>query len=211
MLQKINLDALFTFIQTPTPNKWIEYATQHLEELLNDHAHCERKAAAAAINLMGKYAEYDNVVRAMSPIAREELLHFEKVIRLMKKQNMTFKTQSPSQYATCLHKLCHPYNEIERLCDQLIIGAIIEARSCERFYALIPHLTNIELQTFYSSLLQSEARHFEKYLELANYYGKNIEERANEFVTIENRLITQLDNQFRFHSGVPEMLSVEVV
>lgn len=92
---------------------------------------------------------------------------------------------------------------IQRLCDQLIIGAIIEARSCERFHAIIPYLEDQDLVKFYSTLIKSEARHFEDYLRLAKLYGGDIESRLNIFLSLENSFILATDTVFRFHSGIP--------
>ena len=92
---------------------------------------------------------------------------------------------------------------MKRLCDQLIIGAIIEARSCERFNALIPYLRDPELAKFYGTLVRSEGRHFKDYLRLAKLYGGNITLRLAEFLAIENKFITSTDQVFRFHSGIP--------
>lgn len=198
-----NLQMLYDFLQIRTPEAWLLYAAQNSALLVHDHAHCERKAAATAINFISKYPEKNELVALMSPLAREELLHFEKVIALMKERNIAFGPLQPSGYATKMHQQITKKDGVERLCDQLIIGAIIEARSCERFSALIPYLNDAELAKFYHSLVKSEARHFENYLYLARLYGGAIEKRLDRFLTIENELILSTDNVFRFHSGIP--------
>lgn len=198
-----DLQRLHEFLQIKTPESWLNYAANHLPLLLIDHAHCERKAAATAINLMSKYPEREELIAFMSPLAREELLHFEKVIHLMQQRGISFGPLPPSDYATTLHKKVTNRDGKERLRDQLIIGAIIEARSCERFNAIIPYLEDSELAKFYGSLLRSEARHFENYLYLAKLYGGDIEQRVKELVAIENRFILSTDTVFRFHSGIP--------
>lgn len=140
----------------------------------------------------------------MSPLAREELLHFEKVIQLMEKKGIQFTPLQPSGYATQMHQQVPSRNVAQRLSDQLIIGAIIEARSCERFHESTPYLEDQDLARFYTTLIKSEARNFEEYLQLAKLYGGDIEERLNLFLSLENEFILATDTVFRFHSGIPQ-------
>ena len=202
----LNLDMLHDFLQIKTPALWLEHATSHVPLLLVDHAHCERKAAATAITFMSKYPERRELIDLMSPLAREELLHFEKVITILKQKNIAYIPLKPSAYATRMHKQVTARDGDERLCDQLIIGAIIEARSCERFNAIIDVIDEPELVRFYASLVKSEARHFENYLKLARLYGGDIDKRLSQFLAIENEYISSVDEDFRFHSGVPVKL-----
>lgn len=197
------LQTLTDFLKIKTPESWLLFAAKNIPLLLLDHAHCERKAAATAIHLISKYPEKKELVEIMSPLAREELLHFEKVIQLMKKRHISFGPLQPSDYASRLHRQVVSRNGNERAKDQLIIGAIIEARSCERFHALIPYLQDSELEKFYNSLIKSEARHFENYLKLARLYGGHINDRVDFFLSIENHFILEEDEVFRFHSGIP--------
>ncbi len=194
---------LLDFLRTPTPEAWINAALDNLPTLLLDHAHCERKAAATALNFISKYPEKEDLIEVMSPLAREELLHFEKVLNLLAKYKIPFSSLKPTNYAQQLHKSVTKLVNQQRLCDQLIIGAIIEARSCERFNALAPKLEDKALSKFYSALVKAEARHFESYLTLALRYGGDINERLTFFLELENRLISTPDKQFRFHSGPP--------
>lgn len=205
MLKRLDVDIqiLNDFLQIKTPLVWLNHAACHIPLLLIDHAHCERKAAATAINFMSKYPERTELIDVMSPLAREELLHFEKVVHMMKQREISFSPLQPSDYATTLHKQVTRRDGSERLCDQLIIGAIIEARSCERFSALVPYLEDSELAKFYLTLLRSEARHFQDYLRLAKLYGGNIEKRLSLFLSLENNFILSQDTVFRFHSGIP--------
>jgi len=198
-----DLELLKDFILLPTPEAWIKEALNNIPTLLVDHAHCERKAAATAINFISKYPEKSELVACMSPLAREELLHFEKVNALMISRNIHFGPLAPSDYGQKMHRMVVKANGQERLRDQLIVGAIIEARSCERFSALIPRLADPELSKFYASLVRSEARHFQDYLHLATCYGGNIAARLEFFLQIENDLIGSVDSVFRFHSGIP--------
>ena len=197
-----DLQTLYQFLRVPTPAAWLESALQQIPLLLIDHAHCERKAAATAINFLSKYPEKEEIVSIMSPLAREELLHFEKVLAILRQRNITFEALPPSCYAQKLHQHITKKPGISRLCDQLIVGAIIEARSCERFSALVPRLDDSILAKFYASLVKAESRHFYDYLQLAKFYGENIEDRVAVFLDIENELIHSKDTVFRFHSGI---------
>lgn len=199
----VDLQTLNDFLQIKTSEAWLNYAANNIPLLLIDHAHCERKAAATAINFISKYPEKSELIAVMSPLAREELLHFEKVMHLMSEKNVSYVPLQPSEYATTLHKHVTKRDGVERLCDQLIIGAIIEARSCERFNAIISIVDDQDIARFYSTLVKSEARHFEEYLRLAKLYGGDISQRLNFFLSLENAFISKADDVFRFHSGIP--------
>ncbi len=192
------------FLQCQTPQGWIDWALKHPEELLLDHANCEKKAAGTALSLMFRYAEREEMQQYLSRLAREELRHFEQVTALMKKRGMRYRQLSPSNYARRLQQHVAP-QEPDKLIDTLIVLAFIEARSCERFYRLAPHLDE-ELGRFYTSLLKAEARHFEGYLRMAELYAKQpITERIAFFAEIEQAAILTEDTEFRFHSGVPKV------
>lgn len=197
----VQIASIDQFLGEKTPDAWVSSALQNLEVLLIDHAHCEKKAAATAISLMSRYPHKSRLVNKMSSLAREELLHFEKVLRIMRRRDYQFQHLSSARYAKSLHQMVAK-QEPQRLIDQLIIGAFIEARSCERFARLINELDD-ELALFYGSLLKSEARHFEDYLSLAQGYAdEDITSRIDEFRQLENELVTSNDTEFRFHSGV---------
>ena len=198
-----DLQQLTRFLRITTPDAWLEYALQHIPTLLADHAHCERKAASTAINFMSKYPEKQDIIAVMSPLAREELLHFEKVSALLNARKIMHGPLPPSLYAKRLHQHIVQKDGAMRLVDQLIVGAIIEARSCERFHALAPHFIDKELRRFYSSLVRSEARHFKEYIRLARLYGDHVDQRMAMFLDLENELILSKDTVFRLHSGVP--------
>lgn len=191
------------FLQISTPKAWIAEALHNLDILLIDHALCEKKAASSALSLMYRYPGKPELLKKMSTLAREELLHFEKVLAILEQKGIAYQPLAPSDYAKTLHtkvKKEEPY----RLIDTLVIGAIIEARSCERFFALIPHLEE-DIAKFYLSLVKSEARHFEDYLALATTYSSKslVDERAQYFLSLENAFILNISECFRFHSGVP--------
>ncbi len=191
-----------SFLLCPTPDAWVQRATRELPILLIDHANCEKKAAGTALNLMFRYVDRLELLGKMSRLAREELRHFEQVLGFMKKRGVEYLPVSSSRYAQGLRKEVRT-SEPGRLVDTLIVGAIIEARSCERFACLAPHLDE-ELGAFYVSLLKSESRHYQDYLKLARQYSsEDIEPRVQEFLAIEAELIESPDEEFRFHSGVP--------
>ncbi|KDE39949.1 MAG: tRNA-(ms[2]io[6]A)-hydroxylase [Nitrincola lacisaponensis] len=199
------LDEIHQFLPCPTPDAWIAEAAkaENLSLLLTDHAHCEKKAASTAMTLMFRYVDRPDLLNKMSRLAREELIHFEQVLAIMQARGMTYGHMSPSRYAAGLRTHVRT-SEPGRLIDVLIIGALIEARSCERFARLAPYLDD-ELAKFYRSLLKSEARHYQDYLFLAQEYaGEPIDARVAFFCEVERGLIEMPDTEFRFHSGLPD-------
>lgn len=190
------------FLLTPTPERWLEAALQQVPLLLVDHAHCEKKAAATAIGLIYRYSDKPELLHKMSTLAREELRHFEQVLKIIRKRGETFYPLSPGRYANTLHK--HVINhEPKKLIDTLIVGAFIEARSCERFKVLT-QVIDPEIAIFYKTLHAAEERHFLMYLNLASEYStEDISDRIKFFAQIEAETIQQSDDLFRFHSGVP--------
>ncbi|TVM05693.1 tRNA-(ms[2]io[6]A)-hydroxylase [Vreelandella aquamarina] len=195
-------ESLLDFLGCPTPLGWLEWAYANPDILLVDHAQCEKKAASTAMSLLYRYVEQPLLLSKMSQLAREELLHFEQVVTLMQRRGVGYRHLTASRYADGLRQLMRS-SDPERLIDLLIIGALIEARSCERFARLIPYLDE-ELAKFYRTLVKSEGRHFEDYLLLARQQTEApIDDRIALFVAREQALITSPDTAFRFHSGVP--------
>lgn len=170
--------------------------------LLVDHANCEKKAASTALSMLFRYEHHALLCDRLSRLAREELRHFEQVRSLMQKRAVPWQKVSASRYAGGLAKGVRAA-EPARLVDRLIVGAFIEARSCERFALLAPRL-DAELESFYAGLLAAEARHFRHYLELARDFDPaGVEARIQAIRRIENDLATAPDTQLRFHSGSP--------
>lgn len=200
------LAPVLEFLHGPTPEPWFSAALDHQDILLIDHANCERKAASTAMNLMYRHTAKTELMSKMSQLAREELLHFEQVVAILHERGIQYARLSASRYAAGLRQHIAAADE-EALVDVLIIGAYIEARSCERFAGLVP-LLDEKLARFYRSLLKSESRHFEDYLALASLYsGGDIADRVAEFGALELELVVSPDAQFRFHSGVPASAS----
>lgn len=202
-------DNIAQFLKSATPDAWLQAALKQLSVLLNDHANCELKAASTALSLIYRYPEISPLCARMSRLAREELRHFEQVRKLMEGQGVAFEKLSASRYARGLHDACD-MQEPKRLLDGLLVGALIEARSCERFAVLVPHLES-PLQAFYRGLLASEARHFENYLALARQVtdatDTHIAARLEELLEVEAELVLKPDTEFRFHSGPPGPLA----
>lgn len=194
------LQEIHEFLPCRTPAAWIDNALANQDLMLIDHAHCEKKAASTALSLMYRYVDNADLLNKMSRLAREELRHFEQVLAIMKKRGVEYGHLTPSRYAAGLRDLVRK-EDPGRLVDVLIVGAIIEARSCERFAALAPHLDE-KLEHFYNSLLKSEARHYQDYLTLAvEANGGPVNDRVAEFLAVEQGLIESPDGEFRFHSG----------
>lgn len=191
------------FLGCETPDSWVAEALKQPEILLIDHANCEKKAATTAMNLLYKHIERDDLLKKMSQLAREELLHFEQVVNIMKERGIRYRHLSSSRYASGLRDAVRKGDATAELVDVLIVGAFIEARSCERFAKLAPFLDD-KLEKFYRSLLRSEGRHYQDYLGLAvQYAGQPIDDRVALFRELEQQLIESEDDEFRFHSGVP--------
>ncbi len=199
----MNLPEIHDFLGCRTPDAWIRAALADQQTLLIDHKNCEFKAASTALSLMAKYNTYVDLLNAMSRLAREELVHHEQVLRIMKRRKVGLRPVSAARYASGLRKVVRTH-EPHKLVDTLVVGAFIEARSCERFEALVPHLDE-ELGKFYFGLLKSEARHFQGYLKLAYQYGdaRDVEQTIVRVRAAEQELIESPDTEFRFHSGVP--------
>ena len=193
------------FFDIATPDEWVDEACRRIPELLLDHANCELKAASTALGFLYRYPDRTGLAQRMSRLAREELRHFEQVRSIMQDMNVPFDRLTASRYAGGLRAAVRD-DEPHKLLDLLLVGALIEARSCERFAKLAPHLPS-KLGKFYNGLLASEARHFEHYIELAKteceVTDDEVEARLAELKQLEARLITDPDPQFRFHSGTP--------
>ena len=204
------MQPVYDFLGCRTPQTWLDTALENLELLMQDHANCEKKAAGTAMNLMFRYSFFTDLQVKLAQLVREEMLHYEQVLEFMAKRGQEWKAVSAGRYAGELRKEIRTY-EPEALIDVLIVGAFVEARSCERFAALAP-LVDDELGKYYRYLLKSESRHFEDYLALAKDVAstakmknadEDIEQRIVHIREVEKNLILSPDKVFRFHSGVP--------
>ncbi|URM41872.1 tRNA-(ms[2]io[6]A)-hydroxylase [Acinetobacter sp. AS23] len=213
-MSSINYDELMqpvlAFLGCQTPKAWLDEAINNLDILMQDHANCEKKAASTAMNLMFRYSFFPDLQVKLAQLVREEMLHYEQVLELMAKRGQKWDGLSAGRYAGGLRKEIRTY-EPEALIDVLVVGAFVEARSCERFHALAPRVDD-ELGRYYRYLLKSESRHFEDYLALALDVAKtakmknpkeDIQQRIDHIREVEKNLILMPDDTFRFHSGVP--------
>lgn len=201
----VDLAPLLDFLPCATPQAWIDAAADpaNLPLLLVDHANCEKKAASTALHLMYRYVGHPVLLKRLSRLAREELRHFEQVLAIIEARGIAYPQLSAAGYASGLREGVVK-DEPLRMVDTLLVAAIIEARSCERFAALLPVLDGA-LARFYGSLLKSEARHFQDYLGLARLLAPDvdIDARLAPLLARERALIEGEDACFRFHSGVP--------
>lgn len=200
----ILLQPVKAFLGCVTPDAWLQTASQpqHLALIIQDHANCEKKAASTAINLMFRYGFYTDLQVKLSQLVREEMLHYEQVLEIMQKRGQAWQAIPAGRYVGGLRKEIKTY-EPQALVDVLIVGAFVEARSCERFAALAPYVDD-ELAKFYRYLLKSESRHFEDYLTLAQSISQqDIGSRVETFRQLEAELIGTPDHLLRFHSGIP--------
>jgi len=207
-MKPVNSNTISSFLLCETPDAWLDKACENEALLLIDHANCEKKAASTAINLIYRYVERPGLMLKLSKLAREELRHFEQVLGWMKRRDVTYEQISSARYAGSLRKLVRTW-EPARLVDILICGAVVEARSCERFQRLVPVL-DTDLGRFYDGLCESESRHFEVYLDFAREISREtssddseFEQQVHQFLLKDAELIQSTDDEFRFHSGVP--------
>ncbi|PQO46032.1 tRNA-(ms[2]io[6]A)-hydroxylase [Blastopirellula marina] len=188
-------------LKSESPQRWLDQVEQHTDLVLIDHAHCEKKAAGTALNLIFAYVEDEELCREMTSIVNEELEHFHMVLDLLKKRGIPFRRLKPSSYGNKLHELIRN-QEPQRAVDRLLIAGLIEARSCERFGLLRKHLPDTELRDFYDSLFESEARHHAVYVRLAKHYAPEevVMERLDELAAAEAAILETGDASPRMHS-----------
>jgi tRNA-(ms[2]io[6]A)-hydroxylase len=188
-------------LHAPTPERWLKQVDANLDLLLIDHAHCEKKAAGVAMNLLFAYVEHAELTRAMTEIVQEELDHFHQVRAILDRRGIRFHKLPPSRYGPRLHELVAK-EEPQRAVDRLLVAGLIEARSCERFGLLRDHLADRELADFYGSLFESEARHHSTYVRLAKAFQPEdaVRARLAELAEAEAAIILAGDEQPRMHS-----------
>ncbi len=191
-----------SILAAPTPAAWVDAAVAGWRDVVVDHANCEKKAASTALALIFSYPEDTALCLGLSRLAREELRHFEQVQRMMSALGVPFARQKPGRYAEGLRARMRS-SPAERKLDLLLTGALIEARSCERFRLLGPRL-QAPLGAFYQQLAESEARHFEVYVGFARAAApEEWEGRLAVLAREEAELATAPDVELRFHSGPP--------
>ena len=183
-------------LKLPTDPRWVDIAEKNIGDILIDHAYCEQKAASSCISLIVRYPEKEKLVEALTPIVTEEWGHFRMVLREMKKRNVTLGKPRQDEYVVRLQQLIrkgkHPNDQ---LLDQLLVNALIEARSCERFRLLSLHIADEELKAFYHELMISEAGHYVNFVDIAKAYlpEETVKQRLNELLEAEAAIIQTLE------------------
>lgn len=188
-------------LKSESQARWLRQVDENLDEILIDHAHCEHKAAATAMSLLGSYIDCEELTREMAVIIDEELEHFKMVLDLLKRRGIAFRKIRPGDYGRRLNMLVRS-NEPDRAVDRLLIAGLIEARSCERFKLLKDHIQDVELADFYGSLFESEARHHSSYVRLARRFQdqERVKARLEELALAESAIIDTGHPLPRMHS-----------
>ncbi len=187
-------------LKTPSRPRWIENASVDLQKIMVDHAHCEKKAANNGMALINRYPDRERLVREMFDLIEEEMEHFRFVYEMIVERGGTLTRDRGDSYAQQLHQLIRK-NEPERMLDHLLVAALIEARSCERFRILSEHIPDAELAEFYRSLLASEAGHYRIFCDIAREYfpADTVVSRLDELATLEADIVLNLDDEAMMH------------
>ena len=189
-------------LKSSTAPRWLAQVDRDLPSILIDHAHCEKKAAGTAMNLIFVYGSAQpRMCRELADIVVEELAHFRSVLDLLDERGIGFRSQKPGDYGRKLNELVRA-GEPARAIDRLLVASLIEARSCERFALLRDHVSDPALAEFYGSLFESEARHHATYVRMAEYFGKPAEVRSRlaELAAAEAEIIDVGSELPRMHS-----------
>jgi tRNA 2-(methylsulfanyl)-N6-isopentenyladenosine37 hydroxylase len=183
-------------LQLPTDPRWANLENISLEEILTDHAYCEQKAATSCISLIQRYSEKEKLVNELAPIVTEEWGHFRLVLNELKKRNLKLGKQRKDEYVNKLMEFQKKGgSEEETLLDRLLIFALIEARSCERFKRLSEGLNDEYLSSFYRRFMESEAGHYTLFIELAETYidKEKVRTRWKQWLAYEKEIFQQLE------------------
>ncbi len=188
-------------LQSESRQRWLHQVDENLADILIDHAHCEKKAAACAMNLIMAYVDHPELVDELVTIVNEELDHFQQVLALLDKRNIKFGRQQAGGYGRQLNDLVRKFEPF-RAIDRFLVASLIEARSCERFALLRDHVADKELAEFYGSLFESEARHHTTYVRMAKVFGseEQVKERLEELSALEAEIVYRGDALPRMHS-----------
>ncbi|MGV3588643.1 MAG: tRNA-(ms[2]io[6]A)-hydroxylase [Adhaeribacter sp.] len=185
-------------LKLPTDPRWVNIAEKNIEDILVDHAYCEQKAATSGISLIVKYPDKTKLVEEMTALVAEEWSHFERVMEELKKRGYSLGRNRPDEYVVELLKHIRKGDKRERqLMDHLLVNALIEARSCERFKLLWKNIQDEGLQKFYYELMVSEAGHFVSFVKLAKEYmpAEVVDARLQELLKIEADIIANLEHR----------------
>jgi tRNA 2-(methylsulfanyl)-N6-isopentenyladenosine37 hydroxylase len=183
-------------LKLPTDPRWVNIAEKNIEDILVDHAYCEQKAATSAISLIVKYPDKEKLVEEMTALVAEEWGHFERVLAELKKRGYGLGRNRPDEYVVALSQHIRKGDKRDRqLMDHLLVNALIEARSCERFKLLWKNIQDEGLQKFYYELMASEAGHYVSFVKLAKEYmpADVVDARLQELLRIEADIIASLE------------------
>lgn len=189
-------------LKLPTDPRWVNIAEKNIEEILTDHAFCEQKAASTAISLIVTYPEYSDLVMEMSALAREEMSHFEMVHKHILKRGFVIGRDRKDEYVARVTKFfAHTGDRKLRLVHRLLIAALIEARSCERFKVLSENIEDQELASFYAKLMVSEANHYTMFLKFARQYGERekVDKLWDELLNFEAEVMRDFGDKELIH------------
>ncbi len=185
-------------LELPTDPRWVNIAEKNIEDILVDHAYCEQKAASSCISLIIQFPEKERLVEVLTPVVAEEWTHFERVIEHLKKRGFALGRARKDEYVMRLNDVMKKGgSRDEQLVERLLMNALIEARSCERFKLLWKNVEDEELQKFYYDLMVSEAGHYHNFLELAKLYlnETSVEQRWKEFLSMEAEIVKNLGSR----------------
>jgi tRNA-(ms[2]io[6]A)-hydroxylase len=183
-------------LKLPTDPRWVDLAEKSIHEILTDHAYCEQKAASSGISLIVLYPDLDDLVREVTQVVDEEWGHFRMVLEELKSRGLQLGFPRKDMYVLELNKRIRNNGTYkEKLMDRLLLSALIEARSCERFKLLSQEISDLDLRSFYKKLMISEAGHYKLFLDLAIQYldKPSVMKRWDEFLQIEEEVIRNID------------------
>ncbi|MCR9250234.1 MAG: tRNA-(ms[2]io[6]A)-hydroxylase [bacterium] len=185
-------------LELPTDPRWVNIAEMQIDEILVDHAYCEQKAASSCISLIVQYPDKTELVKMLTPVVAEEWSHFERVIEQLDKRGYQLGPQRKDEYVLALSKILKKGgSRDQQLVEKLLMNALIEARSCERFKILWKNIGDQELQKFYYELMISEAGHYHNFLDMAKQYmgEEYVAVRWKEFLAEEAKIIENLETR----------------
>ena len=183
-------------LKLPTDPRWVNIAEMQLGDILVDHAYCEQKAASSCISLIVRYNDLDYLVDTLTPIVAEEWGHFERVMEQLRKRNLSFGKQRKDEYVAKLGEFIRKGgSRMQQLTEYLLMNALIEARSCERFKLLSQHIADEELRKFYYELMISEAGHYVTFIEMARKYHEPVQvnQRWQEWLSYEAEVLANME------------------
>lgn len=189
-------------LKLPTDPRWANIAEKNIEEILTDHAFCEQKAASTAISLLVTYPEYPDLVDAMAALAREEMSHFEMVHKRIRDRGLSLGRERKDLYVARINQFFPKTGDRSlRLVHRLLIAALIEARSCERFKVLSDNIEDQELADFYRKLMVSEANHYTMFLKFARDFGdrEEVDQMWDQLLTFEAEVMKDFGTKEHIH------------